>query len=300
MVDIEIVVSRYSEKLKWISQELFNLSRFDNIKCSTTIYNKNADPIDDTALPDDITVVNIENVGREAHTYLYHIVTNYDKLKDITIFLPASCTDAHKITKTEKVLEKVIETKNSVISGQWYNNVSVDLKNFKIGSWLGTNKHNQSFNPSVSCQAADKRPFGKFYSQYFSDIVSNVVCYHSIFAISKAHILNHSVEYYKSLLECLSHHVNPEEGHYLERSWQAVFHPLPDSCIYTVKPKEQRKDDSWRRQTLSRSFKDLVKGFNVPKRIESINEISCSTIENNDFEQEAPTKKQKTEISKAN
>jgi Protein of unknown function (DUF3431) len=34
----------------------------------------------------------LENIGREAHTYLYHICNNYRLLSDVTVFVQAMCT----------------------------------------------------------------------------------------------------------------------------------------------------------------------------------------------------------------
>lgn len=62
---IELIVARYLEDLSWLG----------NIPPQITarVYDKS-----DTG--------NLPNVGREAHTYLHHICTNYDVLPDLTIF----------------------------------------------------------------------------------------------------------------------------------------------------------------------------------------------------------------------
>ena len=52
-----------------------------------------------------------------------------------------------------------------------------------------------------------------------------------MFAIAAEHILQNSVRHFEALLNEVSQHSNPETGHYLERSWAAVFHPLPSECI---------------------------------------------------------------------
>jgi hypothetical protein len=68
-MDTELVVARYNEDLIW-------LSKVNNKKI--TIYNKG----------NNINYNNIKlpNIGRESHTYLTHIIKNYDNLADITIF----------------------------------------------------------------------------------------------------------------------------------------------------------------------------------------------------------------------
>eukprot|EP01034_Spumella_vulgaris_P024033 gene24033-30329_t len=57
-----------------------------------------------------------------------------------------------------------------------------------------------------------------------------------MFAVSREHIHQHDIEYYRSLLKSLETHANPEDGHFIERSWVAVFHPIPEHCLYAAKP----------------------------------------------------------------
>jgi len=69
----EIVVARYNENLDWLKE----IKKSKDIKI--TVYNKGKDDIDVPFIP-------LPNVGRESHTYLYHIINNYDNLADQTIF----------------------------------------------------------------------------------------------------------------------------------------------------------------------------------------------------------------------
>lgn len=69
----EIVVARYKENLDWLKK----IKKSKDIKI--TIYNKGPDDIDFPFVP-------LPNIGRESHTYLYHIINNYDNLADQTIF----------------------------------------------------------------------------------------------------------------------------------------------------------------------------------------------------------------------
>lgn len=67
MKNYKIVVARYNENIEWTR-------RYENC----IIYNKGGN-IEDAC-------ISLENVGREAHTYLYHIVKNYNNLSDHIIF----------------------------------------------------------------------------------------------------------------------------------------------------------------------------------------------------------------------
>jgi len=70
-MSIEIVIARYNENLDWIKELPKNIK--------VTIYNKGINDIDYPFIP-------LENIGRESHTYLYHIIHNYNKLAEKTIF----------------------------------------------------------------------------------------------------------------------------------------------------------------------------------------------------------------------
>ena len=65
-----LVIARYNENIDWVK----------NINCVDKIYLYNkGDNID-------IEHIKLPNINREAHTYIHHIVTNYDQLADITFF----------------------------------------------------------------------------------------------------------------------------------------------------------------------------------------------------------------------
>ena len=46
--------------------------------------------------------------------------------------------------------------------------------------------------------------------------------------VSRNDIRQHPKKYYQNFLDELSKSPNPEVGHYVERSWCAIFYPLND------------------------------------------------------------------------
>jgi hypothetical protein len=72
-MDKEIVISVYDREILWIDDIA------DNVK--KTIYRKGNNQI---SKYNEIKISN--NVGRDVHTFFYHIVKNYDNLSDITFF----------------------------------------------------------------------------------------------------------------------------------------------------------------------------------------------------------------------
>lgn len=225
---IDIVISRYNENIDWIKN--LDLRNFRNIY----IYNKGSViPIDLTSYSSKIKIMKLSNVGRESHTYLYHIVQNYNNLANITIFLPASCDMENKKKKTENTITTTLKMKDSV----FFCNVDMmDIKNdiydFAIKEYQSTNENNKSVNKESNLYPSPEKPYGKWFEHNFGNIKIKGCTYHGIFAVSKKHIYNRPVEFYKNLLKYLDSHSNPEVGHYFERSWIAIFHPIPDTCKY--------------------------------------------------------------------
>lgn len=64
-----VVVSKYQENVEWITQ----------IKHDVIVYDKSSNPIENS--------ISRPNVGREAETLLFYIISNYHSLPDIVIFL---------------------------------------------------------------------------------------------------------------------------------------------------------------------------------------------------------------------
>ena len=215
---MEIVVSRYNEDLKWTLQEPFCNYEY-------TIYNKgNNEDFERSKVK---KIVTLENVGKECHTYLHHILQNYENLAPITFFIPASIEIHYKYDKIIKTLERMKETESAIFLAEHTENAYEKFRDFQIDYWLGTNANNQQLNPNGYLEACEYRPFSKWYEHFFyKEIVINWWSYNSIFAVDRRDILQHPRERYESLIQGLKKGNNLEEVHYIERVWAAVFHPL--------------------------------------------------------------------------
>jgi hypothetical protein len=85
MKTYELVLSYYiNNNIEWI----------DNLNIKTTIYNKTNEEIANQPS------ILLPNVGREIHTYFYHIINNYDNLHDWTYFSQAYPLDHVDILPT--------------------------------------------------------------------------------------------------------------------------------------------------------------------------------------------------------
>ena len=82
MKKYDLVVARYNEDLSWINQlepEKFNLK----------IYNKGEKNID-------FNFVQLDNLGRDPHTFIMYIIQNYENLPEYVIFLQGDPVCHHK------------------------------------------------------------------------------------------------------------------------------------------------------------------------------------------------------------
>ena len=222
MHDIDLVLSYYKEDLDWFDQ--YKHIPFRRI----FIYNKG--PRSPT-LGVPFTEIRLPNIGRCDHTYIYHIIHNYTSLADVTVFATASASLPNKKGQFEFVLGKTLDTNASVFNGPFVNDVYRDTYDFTLDTWDSTHPKNKDDKGPI-LEKSWIRPFGKWYDHHFSGISINIINYLGIFSVSRDHIHNRSVSFYKELIKDFPNHSNAEVGHYLERAWPAVFHPVPKECLY--------------------------------------------------------------------
>jgi hypothetical protein len=210
--NIEIVVSRYNEDLEWLKSKKF--------RYPTTIYNKGTN--DNFYKPKGCKIVKLPNVGRESHTYLYHVVNQYDTLPNLTIFLPGSADDKRKINFVNKVIKSIESDKQTTFPAEEHGDIKNKFYNFQLDNWESTHVSNKKANTEKILFPSKIRPFGKWYEAHFDKNVK-YSGYAGIFAVSDTHIKQYGKEYYENLIKELEVSSNPEIGHYFERAWVAVF-----------------------------------------------------------------------------
>jgi hypothetical protein len=215
---IEIIVSRYNENLNWLKEYPFNQFRY-------IIYNKgiNRNFIKNNV----IKIIDLPNVGRCDHTYLYHIVTNYNNLANITVFFPGSIDSTdNKKNNAINILKNITKYKTAIFLGTYCNSVKNTFNNFSLNTWRSSDPRNCKLNPEVKLCPAVIRPFGRWFSYHFGDIIVNYYCMLGILSIHKLDVIKHPLIRYQQLLSAVERHSNPEVGHYIERAWGAIFYPL--------------------------------------------------------------------------
>ena len=206
-MNTSLIIARYREDISWLqSQKDFNLY----------IYNKGSQ-IKEKEFKN---IINLKNFGRESHTWLYHIVNNYDDLDDINIFMQGRIDDLGCMAyKNPKLYLNKINKYGFVASRyglltplHWKHNVGIEKNEKYKKQWQ---------NKEIS---RSKIGFRRFAKNYFPDIPFFVATsYGGCFAVKKELIRNYNINFYSDLLNILSQNKNPIEGHYMERLWCYMF-----------------------------------------------------------------------------
>lgn len=220
--DIDIIIARYNEDLKWTLEKPFN-------KYQYIVYNKGTN--NDFEKSRVKKIINLPNVGKCDHTYVYHIIKNYDNLSDIQLFLPGSVDMPHKKKIASKILYEIEERNKAVFISLNETDVLKNHYNTQFTEYMTTYEANRNINPEIYLKKSSIRPFGKWFENKFGNIKVDCMIYYGVFSIDKNDILQHPKSRYENLIDDLSDHSNPEAGHYFERSWCAIFYPLKNTFI---------------------------------------------------------------------
>ena len=202
--EYEFVVTHYKENLKWMERHADHCHVYDKNEVATAM---NLKFYQWERLP---------NVGRESHTHLHHIIANYHHLADITVFLQGSLKH-HQFSSYHDVTKYVQETKKKGFSVYRYKNLTHWGRIHHVSKW------------KIMMDTGSLRPanqtLGEFWESMFGSQHPDQVqmSYAGCFGVSKERIKAHPKEFYENLIQYVNNHDNPEETHYIERFWVAIF-----------------------------------------------------------------------------
>lgn len=223
---IEFIISRYNEDLSWTIEPIFNEYKY-------IIYNKSDN--ENFVKTNIKEIITLPNVGRCDHTYLYHVVSNYNNLSDIIVFLPGSLNMPQKKNKAIDIITRIKKNgyQTAIFSGHYVKNIHKYFYNFNLNEWKCSFKQNYIKNSENKLTLSQIRPFGKWYEYFFQnrDTHTPIFTFGGVFSIDKRDILQNNIEWYILFLEQLSTSSNPEVGHYIERSWCSIFGPIKNTRV---------------------------------------------------------------------
>ena len=185
----------------------------------------------------------MENVGRCDHTYLHHIVENYDSLADATLFVKDTTAAHSHLGVFAKVLTFARRLPRSFRF--WCARVfSAASSNFTMDGYSSELCHSdRRFSNArvvskrlAHCYANESfvrsplRPLGAWMDthavrrvRWAPQRLRVPFCAGGTFAASRAGVRSTPRATYEALRRALSKADNLEEGHYMERSWSSVM-----------------------------------------------------------------------------
>lgn len=231
---VEILIAHYNEDLSWLegNQDI----------CA--IYSKggakNAPPYPYQAL---------ENIGREGHTYLHHIIERYHSLADITVFLQGRIDD-HCPWTLDEIKERSLKTLPGEVTTFPYRELELfdhwdGIPWEEYPSWAKWADHSDDKGKLM------KKTPAEYWQTFFpGKPVPASIAYApgALFAVHKDTIRQHPRELYQLMMKEYflgdMIHINPETGHLAERFIMAIWNPSEYLCWDSIKdraPEERNR-----------------------------------------------------------
>lgn len=202
-----IIIARYDENLDW----LYKYEEFKII-----IYNKGGSFSSQAGSK----VIDLPNIGRESHTWLHYIVTNYEELDEVNIFLQGRIDDLGALAYKD-LYNYLEECKHQGFSVSRYGILGPLHWNKNLGLENNPKYNSKMEDKSLKAPRISFKDLAKIFTNNIP--LFTVTSYGGCFAVSKDLIRQHDITIYKKLLDILSFNDNPMEGHYMERLWCYLF-----------------------------------------------------------------------------
>lgn len=189
---VNIIIARYQEDISWS----------DQYSDHRTVYNK-GDSLDCKYIP-------LSLIGREAYTYMYHVVNNYNNLSDYTVF-----AQGHPFDHSPNFHE--------VVDNLLINGAEEDF--IWLSTWLidsGINSHKDSYLNGYEMNFEDN-----FFKIFKDEQVRHSFTFGSgaEFIVSKKSIQKRPLEFYRNILNLIEKENNIAGllPYQLERYWRVIF-----------------------------------------------------------------------------
>lgn len=215
----QVVIARYDEAIyKW----LLLLSDYPT---DIVVYNKSQKLLRNVVRDYVDDVIDLPNVGRESHTYLHHIVENYDYLADVTVFLQGDPTGHGFKSDMCKYFE--IPTSGKYSRFKYASRgMTKSLCDFTSNPDGMYNKIGRFRKYLRTLERADYT-MAHWWKTYVADELPDMkkfrVAWGGCFSVTKDYILTYPKSYYEGLLSTVDWSVDPEQGHFMERAWAYIY-----------------------------------------------------------------------------
>lgn len=174
---------------------------------------------------DNMHIETLPNMGREAHTYLHHIIHHYPHRDhtSTTVFVPGSVySKPYKSSQIHKILEHLKKSPSKSVIVENKQERLNTVKDFTLNQYSITNEGNRTLNPNVKLNTANTNPLGPWFAKYVPNEEMRCLSTNGIFAVSSEDIRKRDKPFYESLIRTVSTK-NPVAVHYLERLWANIM-----------------------------------------------------------------------------
>lgn len=212
MRGVELVVSHYNGELDWIREVR---SLFQRV----TVYHKGPMPLH---LEPDLgaEVVPLPNVGREAHTYLTHVVRRYGDLADRTVFSQDGYADKLSPDAFRRICQGEALINHQTVDVPWEHSIVQYWPSYK-----GVPMHPTGLN---------QRAFFDRYILRNAGVEECAWLNGAYVTVRRDEIQRRPCATYERLLSetGLSEQVNPEAAYLMERAWYALWEKPAYECVW--------------------------------------------------------------------
>lgn len=209
----QIVIARYNEDIGWAEG------------LPAVVYNKGGSL--DLRPGVQLDIRPLANVGREAHTYLHHIVHYWDDMADTTLFAQGRTND-HFPPGVE--VASFFDPTHEVVVPRLVNLREWDERG-RIIYW-GACKERIDSGRLYQSRYSLTDWFREFIGVDPAAAGSLVYTPGAIFSVTRDALRRRPRSFYERLLCTVAHHVDPEEAYYLERAWLYMFSQPQASIRY--------------------------------------------------------------------
>lgn len=220
-LEFECVVAHYNEDLSWLEE----------LAPETIIYSKGGSR-NTPSSANWKEVRRLPNIGREAHTYLHHLVNHYDTIADVTMFVqgdaynPDGRTPPHSTVTVPEMKSRSI--KSSTSGGfTCFTPVVPNFDQWTGLPWETDSKFRWWFHKNGKTMLRAQLTPAEFWAEYIGGPHPESVWFASgaFFGVTRETVQARPKSFYEKLLKAFTdaNHPNPEYGHYVERLWGSIF-----------------------------------------------------------------------------
>lgn len=206
--NVKVIIAKYQEDVSWADEMGYDYVVYDKSGSLNTKF------------------IELENIGRETHTYLTHIIRNYDELSPVNVFVQGNpfdhlndqkSGDAHLL---QKMIADVVERGTPFKGFAWFK-----LKCDRLGQPHDLRKPE---NEGRWAGWGKDIPLGEVFEKLFAaDFPKQLVVRApaGLFAVTAERVRTRPKEFYEYALSLLE--ADPDDanntGHAFERLWQHIF-----------------------------------------------------------------------------